>query len=88
MVTQLHIHINSLFSHMIMLHHKGPDSVPSATKQDLIANPFHRQELKSYNTPKMVRKIDPEKCANVAGVDHEFGLQPKRATLPNLNPSD
>ena len=39
MVTQLHIHVYILFSHIIMLHHKWPDIVPSATEQDLIANP-------------------------------------------------
>ena len=43
MVTQLHIHVHILFSHIIMLHHKWPDIVPSATQQDLIANPFQRQ---------------------------------------------
>ena len=43
MVTHLHIHVYILFYHIIMLHHKWPDTVPSATKQDLIANPFQRQ---------------------------------------------
>ena len=43
MVTQLHIHVYILFSHIIMLHHKWLDIVPSATQQDLIANPFQRQ---------------------------------------------
>ena len=42
-VTQLHIHVHILFSHIIMLHHKQLDIVPSATQQDLIANPFQRQ---------------------------------------------
>ena len=43
MVTQLHIHVHILFLHIIMLHHKWLDIVPSATQQDLIANPFQRQ---------------------------------------------
>ena len=43
MVTQLHIHVYILFSHIIMLHHKWLDIVPSATQQDLIANPFQKQ---------------------------------------------
>ena len=42
LVTQLHIHVHILFSHIIMLH-KRLDIVPSATQQDLIANPFQRQ---------------------------------------------
>ena len=41
-VTQLHIHVHILFSHIIMLHHKWLDKVPRATQQDLIANPFQR----------------------------------------------
>ena len=40
MVTQLHIHVHILFSHIIMLHHKWLDIVPRATQQDLIANVF------------------------------------------------
>ena len=48
MVTQLHI----LFLHITMLHHKWLDIVPSATQQDLIANPFQRQEFASVN-PKL-----------------------------------
>ena len=47
MVTQLHIHVHILFSHMIMLHHKWLDRVPSATQQDPIANPPWRQPLLS-----------------------------------------
>ena len=43
MVTQFYIHVHILFSHIIMLHHKWLDIVPSATQQDLIANPFQRQ---------------------------------------------
>ena len=39
-VTNTCIHF---FSHIIMLHHKWLDRVPSATQQDLIANPFQRQ---------------------------------------------
>ena len=31
MVTQLHIHVYILFSHIIIFHHKWPDIVPSAT---------------------------------------------------------
>ena len=40
MATQLHIHVYIIFSHIIILHHKWPDRVPSATQQDLIANTF------------------------------------------------
>jgi len=36
-VTQSHIHVYILFSHIIMLHHKRLDIVLSATQQDLIA---------------------------------------------------
>ena len=43
MVTQLHIHVHILFSHIIMFHHKWLDIVPGATQQDLIANAFWRQ---------------------------------------------
>ena len=39
MVTQFHIHVYILFSHIIMLHQKLLDIVPSAVQQDLIANP-------------------------------------------------
>ena len=39
-VTQLHIHVHILFSHIIMLHHKWLDIVPRATQQDLVAYPF------------------------------------------------
>ena len=42
-LTQLHIHVYIIFSHIIMLHHKRLDMVPRATQQDLIANPFQRQ---------------------------------------------
>ena len=35
-VTQSHIHVHILFSHIIMLHHKWPHIVPSATQQDPI----------------------------------------------------
>jgi len=52
MVTQLHIHVRILFLHIIMLHHKWLDVVPSATQQDLIANPFQRQQSASIN-PKL-----------------------------------
>ena len=41
-VTQSHIHVYVLFSH-ILLRHEGLDIVPSATQQDLIASPFQRQ---------------------------------------------
>ena len=41
--TQLHIHEYLLFSHIIMLHHKWLDIVPSATQQDLIDNPLQKQ---------------------------------------------
>ena len=43
MVTQLHMHVYISFSHIIMLHHKWLDIVPSATQQDLIAYPFQKQ---------------------------------------------
>ena len=43
MVTQLHIHVHILFSHIIMPHHEWLDIAPSATQQDLIPNPFQRQ---------------------------------------------
>ena len=52
MVTQLHIHVYILFSHIIMLHHKWLNIVPSATQQDLIASPFQKQEFVSIN-PKL-----------------------------------
>ena len=42
-LTQSHIYICILFSHIIMLHHKSPDIVPSAMQQDPIAYPFQRQ---------------------------------------------
>ena len=38
-----HTCIHSFFSHIIMLHHKWLDRGPSATQQDLIANPLQRQ---------------------------------------------
>lgn len=47
MVIQLHIHVHILFSHIIMLHCKWLDIVPSATQEDLIANPFQRQSSAS-----------------------------------------
>ena len=47
MVTQLHIHVHILFSHIIMLHHKWLDIVPRATQQELTANPFQRQQFAS-----------------------------------------
>ena len=47
MVTQLHIHVCILFSHFILFHHKCLDIAPSATEQDLIANPFRRQQSAS-----------------------------------------
>jgi len=43
MGTQLHIHVYILLSPIIMLHGKKLEVVLSATQQDLIANPFHRQ---------------------------------------------
>jgi len=42
-VTQLHTHVCIIFSHIIMLHHKWPDIVPSAAQQYLIANPLQMQ---------------------------------------------
>ena len=52
-VTQSDIHVYILFSHIIMLHRKWLDVVPSATQQDLIANPFQRQQSASIN-PKQI----------------------------------
>ena len=49
MVTQLHIPAYIFFPHMILLHRKWLDTVPSATQQDLIANPFQRQQSASMN---------------------------------------
>ena len=43
MVTQLYIHVYTLFSPIIMLYHKWLDTVLSATQQELIANPFRKQ---------------------------------------------
>ena len=42
-VTQLHIHVHIIFSHIIMLHYKWLDIVSRATQRDFIANPFQRQ---------------------------------------------
>ena len=50
MVTQLHIHVYILFSHIIVLHHKWLDIVPSATQQDLTANSLH---LLTPSTPSI-----------------------------------
>ena len=47
--TQLYIHVYILFSYIIMLHHKNPDIVLSATQQDLIINPFQMQQSPSSN---------------------------------------
>ena len=41
-VTQSHIHVYIVFSHIIMLRHKWPDIVSSALQQDPIAYPFQR----------------------------------------------
>ena len=43
MVTQLHIHVHILFSHIIILHHKWLGIVPSAIQWALIDNPFQKQ---------------------------------------------
>ena len=48
MVSQLHKHVYILFSPIIMLHHKWLDIVPSATQQDLIANPFQKARVRIY----------------------------------------
>ena len=45
MVTQVRIHVHTLFSHRSMLHHQWLGRVPSATQQDLIANPFQGNHL-------------------------------------------
>ena len=42
-MTQSHIHVYILSSHLIMLHNKLLDIVPSAIQQDLIAYPFQMQ---------------------------------------------
>ena len=49
---QLHIHVHIQFSHIIMLYHKWIGIFPSATQQDLIANPFQKQKFASIN-PKL-----------------------------------
>ena len=41
MVTQLHIHVHILFSHIIMLHHKWLEIVPSVTQQDPLLSAFY-----------------------------------------------
>ena len=46
MVTQLHIHVYILFSHIIMLHHKWLDMVPSATEQISLLIHSNRAESK------------------------------------------
>ena len=58
MVTQLHTHVYILFSHIIMFHHKWLHIVPSATQQDLLANPFRRQSFISIN-PKLPNHPTP-----------------------------
>ena len=42
-VSQLHIYVYTLFYYIIRLHHKWLDIVPSATQQNLTANPLQRQ---------------------------------------------
>ena len=42
-VTLLSIHVHILFSHITMLRHKWLDTVLSAYKQDLFANPLQKQ---------------------------------------------
>ena len=51
-VTQLHMHVYITFSLIIMLHHKWLDIDLWATQQDLIANPFQKQQFASIN-PKL-----------------------------------
>ena len=49
MGTQLHIHVHILFSPTVMLHCEYLDIVLSATQQDLIVNPFQKQQFASVN---------------------------------------
>ena len=55
---QSHIHVYILFSHIIMLHHKWSDIVPSAIWQDPIAYPFQRQWF-GYINPKFTVPPSP-----------------------------
>ena len=41
MVTQLHIYVYIVFSHIIMLHHKSLDIVPRDTQQGKSLNSIH-----------------------------------------------
>ena len=67
MVTQLHIHVHILLSHIIMLHCKWLHTVFSDTQQDLIANPFQKQEFASIN-PKLSidRTLSPSTLATTS----------------------
>ena len=56
-VTQLHIHVYILFSHIVMLHHKWPDIVPSAIQQDPIAYLF--QSLLTPNSQSISLPTPP-----------------------------
>ena len=71
-VTQSHIHVYILFSHIIMLHHKRLDIVPSAVQQDLIAYPFQRQQFASICKTKQnvfyFRKKG--RCTDITSVWH------------------
>ena len=64
-VTQIHIHVYILFSPMTMLHHQRLDIIPSATQQDLIANPFQRQSSASMN-PKLPLALKMQTSGNQA----------------------
>ena len=48
-LTRSHIHVYILFSHIVMLHHKWLDKVPSTIQQYLIDYPFQRQWFASIN---------------------------------------
>ena len=52
-MTQLHIHVYILFSHIIMLHHKWLDRVPSATQQETFF--FGHCLFYSYKTINQIR---------------------------------
>ena len=51
------IHVYILFSHIIMLHHRWQDIVPSAIQQDLTTYPFQRQQFAFINPKFPVHHI-------------------------------
>ena len=71
MVTQLNIHVYILFSHIIMLHCKQLDIVPSATQQDLIANPFQKLQFGSIN-PRLPIYPSPSPLATTSLISNSM----------------